>query len=191
MIISSDCVAASTDSQKGCFPLNYIFYAVAFIVFCILLIGLLAIRQHIFVKAQNRDRDIDLEDQAFDPRLHLTREESADSLISLPPSYHTTDDVVVIPAPKEEPVPKYEVKPEELAGSSKGATKKGRPRLGIMIPSSPGVDAVAIAGSSPGAQVHPIEIANRHPMPQDWRDSLDLSREVRPGHGGDSSEIWG
>lgn len=188
MIISSNCHAATTDTEEGCFPLSYVIIAAACLAFLILVVGAHVWRGHVTDRRahKQRDQNIDLEDQAFDSRPDLQRENTD---ISRPPSYRSTEDTLVVPAPYETATPAYEVTNSKLgapgqgtmsSGSTKG--RKERPKLTINIPSTPQTGVVLAQpdkASTLEVRQPSIDIGDgrNYPTAEHWRDSMDLSLE--------------
>ena len=201
MIISSNCPAATTDTEEGCFPLSYIFYAAAFLAFLILVIGIRVWYRHVTTRRliKKRNKNIDLEDRAVNSRLDLHRKNTD---ISLPPSYHSTEDTLVVPAPHETATPAYEVadckrsapgRSAMSSGSTKG--RKERPNLRIYIPSTPQTGIVLAQPDnvpSPKARQTSMDLGDGslYPMPEHCRDSMDFDpADLASGNGG-SKRAW-
>ena len=80
------------------------------------------------------------------------------SEVSAPPSYHSMqDDVMVVSAPTEGTVAVYDEKMGVIVGRVQGSTSRGE-----------------------GAGVADVGGNRKYPMPETWRDSMELSLENPP-----------
>ena len=163
MRISSNCnVPTESDSQLGCINLIFIVCAITSTALALIAIGLLAWRQSTkddrAHQSTARQQDIDLEERAFSANAVARTDSIASRVSGAPPSYHSRKEDDVIFDSEGAAAPAYEERARRF---------EGRETSGGQVAGGPDV------GSS-----------GKHALPENWRDSMDLSIEHPPVENG-------
>ena len=186
MIISRSCPESLDTSEEGCLPLSYILIPMVFIILVGLAICFLAYRQHVKNRKalRRRNNDIDLQTWSPGPRLNLVRENSAGTDVSLPPSYHSTDEMLVVAAPAESAVPEQDIAEQRLPPTYTPKAAEGRTSVNFSRRSLRERRLSSNGGRGRGSRkVSPLRVDTSMPsvrvpgqvaVPDSPLDSLDL-----------------
>ena len=177
MLVSAHCSRTTPNtSQKGCIPLPYIICPTIFVFLIILVVGLLAYRQHLKDKrAPKEHKEHDLEAWNCTPKPGLMRAKT-DS--SLPPSYHNTEESLettiakpaIIPQPRtSSPIkrPCKAQKPARVHSTVNFSRRSLRERRFSSKATS--VSPLRIVTPPP-----PKKIAKQHALQPPWRGSVEI-----------------